>query len=456
MKLTHFTAVLAAPMLALSAQAVPQEPTSFLDPEATFLQPEMETQLEPGGWMEGDFMTGDWFGFRDTLRDSGVNVFAFYNSIINGNVVGGTKPGHATYVQDAWAGIELDLEKLIGWNGATAVASGIYRQGADLTAIAIGSQYSVQQVVGGQTIFLYQAFLEQEMTDQLTLKIGRYGASDDFNASPLYGYSLNNGINGNIRNVLYDTRFSAYPFSVWAASLFYEPTPEVTAKLGIFQTSYEMFNPDDHGVNLAFNDNDGFTLIAQLGWSPEFNKRKIVTEPSDGKNPPKTEMKGMPGHYWIGGTWSSFGGYQRFDGGFEDMSFGFYAHADQMVFQESPGSDQGLTAWVATGFYPQEEISIVPFQLNVGLNYKGLIPGRDDDRTIFHFIYGQFSRDYARSVEAGGGGYPQSEKIIEAGYRIQLTPWAYIQPDVQYVINPGGTGNIPNALVIGPQMGITF
>jgi porin len=31
-----------------------------------------------------------------------------------------------------------------------------------------------------------------------------------------------------------------------------------------------------------------------------------------------------------------------------------------------------------------------------------------------------------------------------------------VQPDIQWVINPGGTGNIPNALVLGAQMGVTF
>jgi carbohydrate-selective porin OprB len=29
-------------------------------------------------------------------------------------------------------------------------------------------------------------------------------------------------------------------------------------------------------------------------------------------------------------------------------------------------------------------------------------------------------------------------------------------PSVQYVIRPGGTGGIPNALVIGAEIGVTF
>ena len=98
----------------------------------------------------------------------------------------------------------------------------------------------------------------------------------------------------------------------------------------------------------------------------------------------------------------------------------------------------------------------MPFQLNVGLNYKGLLPGRGDDRTMLHFIYGDLSSDYARSVRVPAGRRAESEKVVELAHRFQLTPWSYFQPDLQYVIDPGGTGDIPNALVIGFQMGLTF
>ena len=79
------------------------------------------------------------------------------------------------------------------------MVSGIDRAGEDLTRKYVGSIYSVQQMVGGQRPFLYQVFLEQKLAGKkVTLKLGRFSASDDFNASPFYGYSLNNGIDGDI------------------------------------------------------------------------------------------------------------------------------------------------------------------------------------------------------------------------------------------------------------------
>ncbi len=185
-------------------------------------------------------------------------------------------------------------------------------------------------------------------------------------------------------------------------------------------------------------------------------KQPVSSGASDGKGASTFVMKGMPGHYQVGVTFSQWDFYPRFLGGFEDHSYGFYVHADQMVYQEAPGSDQGLYVFVASGYYPQSEISIVPFQINAGLHYKGLFPGRDDDRTVLHFIYGNLSDDYARSVHVPGRHFADSEKVLEFGHRFQVTKWSYIQPDLQYVIDPGGTGDIPDAVVIGAQMGVTF
>jgi porin len=420
--------------------------------DPSLLQPEMETQV--AALPPGDYMFADWGGVRSNLHELGIDFFGFYNAIINGNVVGGFDPGHATYAHDIWLGAKFDLERLFGWTGGLFAISFIDRAGDDLTIQHIGSIYSTQQLVGGQRPFLYQVYLEQKLGTYITAKVGRYGASDDFNTSPWYGYALNNGINGNIRNVLFDTRFSAYPFAVWAASVFLDPTPEFHLKAGVFQVSEGMFENDDNGLNFGIGDRDGYLAIVQVAWTPEFRKTGTISA-GDPKAGPLT-TKGMPGHYWLGATFSQWDLYQKFLGGFLDHSYGFYAHADQMVYREQVGSEQGLTVFLASGYYPQEEISRVPFQINAGLNYLGLFPGRDKDHTIVYFIYGDIGSDYARSVQRPGGHRAQSEEVIEVGHRFQITRWSYLQPDLQWVIDPGGTGDIPNAVVVGAQMGVTF
>jgi len=127
-----------------------------------------------------------------------------------------------------------------------------------------------------------------------------------------------------------------------------------------------------------------------------------------------------------------------------------------MIFHETPGSDQGLTIWSAFVLSPQQNIAKLPFPVNGGLTYRGVIPTRDDDFACFGVVYGKFSRNYARTVSEAGEGYPDYELVFEWNYKIQLTKFAFIQPDIQWVINPGGTNRIPNALVLGALMGVVF
>ena len=188
-----------------------------------------------------------------------------------------------------------------------------------------------------------------------------------------------------------------------------------------------MFVADDNGLNFGIGSRDGFTAIVQIGWSPELSRQSVPASTEE-KNVTSSTCQGMPGHYWFGVTYSQWDLYPRFGGGFE---------------------------FVASGYYPQKEISIVPFQVNIGFNYKGLFPSRGQDHTMLHFIYGNLTRDYARKVRLAGGGDPGSEKVIEVAHRFQIRRWTYFQPNVQWVIDPGGTGRIP-AVVIGAQMGLTF
>jgi porin len=65
-----------------------------------------------------------------------------------------------------------------------------------------------------------------------------------------------------------------------------------------------------------------------------------------------------------------------------------------------------------------------------------------------------------------GSYYPVrgSETFFEITYQYQLTPWCQIQPDFQYVINPGAGVLNPNApgqrianeFVLGLRMIISF
>ena len=404
-------------------------------------------------WWRGEWLTGDWGGTREHLVNDGITPYLFYTSIVVGNPVGGHEQVGPRYEQDFNFGLIFDLQKLAGWNGATINVNGIDRFGKTIRR-EIGSVYDPVELYGGQTLFLYNVTLEQKFWNDIgSFKIGRFSPGDDFATSPLYGYYVSNGIDGQIRAVIDDTRFATYPFASWAARLRFDPSPEFNIMTGIFEVSDQLTNHDRHGVNFAINDQDGTQLVQQFGWTPEFAKEPVDRDPKS----TQPKLAGLPGHYFIGGYFSN-SDYAQFGTDVRTrLSYGFYAHADQMVYRPSRASDTGLAIFATAAYAPQPNIAILPFQLSGGAIYQGLLPDRPKDATIFGVIYGNFSNDYADSVSASFGGATPTEEIDwEVGYRVQFTDFAYIQPDVQVITNPGGSGTIPDAVVLGAQIGITF
>ena len=467
---------------AMAQSEVPGDPSGDIANNGSFFghsrfwsyyNPYPSNYITSDEWWHGNAFLGDFWGLRNMIDDSGLEASASYTNNIAGNPVGGKSQGFA-YADNFSVGLQFDFEKLLGWHGLSLVVSALDRNGSNLSARNIGNQFTVQQVYGTQTTVFYALALEQLLLeDKLSIKIGRFTTGDDFASSPLYWLYMNNGIDGNPQALPVNTGFSSYPAAVWGARVRIDPTPDWNALAGIYQTT----NPDlykYHGLNWSMNSNDGVLMIGQVGWTPEFFKKPVAanSKPSDGKSavaskslsegksvkPEASEggMSGLQGHYWFGAYYSP-SQYTEFNSTQSATnSYGFYWHADQMVWQEEAGSDQGLTLWSAVVLSPQQNISKLPFQINGGVVYRGLIPTRDSDCTMLGFVYGNFSNDFAAQVNATGAGSPEYEIAAEIGYRFNLAKFAYIQPNIQWIINPGGTGNIPNALVLGAQMGVTF
>ena len=55
-----------------------------------------------------DRLTGDWGGARAELADAGVDVFAYFNAIVAGNVSGGVSKD-SDYAGDLFYGAKFDL-----------------------------------------------------------------------------------------------------------------------------------------------------------------------------------------------------------------------------------------------------------------------------------------------------------------------------------------------------------
>jgi porin len=97
--------------------------------------------------------------------------------------------------------------------------------------------------------------------------------------------------------------------------------------------------------------------------------------------------------------------------------------------------------------------------------------GRDDDTAGIGMGFARVS-DSARGLSIDTANFnpgvysplQTNETFLEATYQYQVMPWWQIQPDIQYVFNPGGgivnpnnpSQKIKNETVLGIRTNITF
>ena len=88
-----------------------------------------------------------------------------------------------------------------------------------------------------------------------------------------------------------------------------------------------------------------------------------------------------------------------------------------------------------------------------GLNYTGLIPGREEDVLGFGLVH---TRQSAAYLEATNNSTFIAETAFEITYTTNLTDWLSIQPDFQYIQQPNMSLDLPNTMVVGVRISAGF
>ena len=123
-----------------------------------------------------------------------------------------------------------------------------------------------------------------------------------------------------------------------------------------------------------------------------------------------------------------------------------------MVWVDPNESDRTINVFARVMGAPQADRNLVTFSMNAGLTFHEPFLHRDDDTfgDRHGLRQGQQQRRRARqglprSTPARYVPARGSETYVEVTYQYQVTPWWQLQPDIQYVFNPGGGIANPNA-----------
>ena len=392
-------------------------------------------------WLTGDRAFDVFVPAKKEWSDKGLGIGGSYTTDLLGNPVGGKKQGF-TYYGQLQLILAAELEKLVGWRDAYFVASMFDSAGNNLSRNYVGNYFNVTEVASIPTVVLGQVYLEQRLLDdKISLKLGRMGIGSDFVVMDMFNLYVG-GIDGHTPVFVWNTFWSGAATATWAGVVKAEPHEDVTLRFGVYQATKANRVIANHGMNMEFGPSDGVQMFGEGGW-----KTKLRTAWDEGT--------ALPGEHKFGGYWSSWE-YNAFGGGTAPQTWGMYWIGQQMVWRERENTDEGITLWYSFVYAPSDNVSRFPFFNGAGAGWQGAIPGREEDWILFGSYNGTMSREFASRQEARGLGDPTFEWVLEWDYRAQITPWLYVMPCAQWIIQPGATGRIPNALVLGAEIGVTF
>jgi porin len=467
---TRRTSTAAAALLAAAASPALAAPPPLSIPISGTLNPDGTQGFSGflGNLQRSNYLLGDLFGLRTTLSKYGIELAIQETSEVLGNATGGVRTG-AAYDGLTQAILQLDTQRAFGLYGGLFNISALQIHGRNLSADNLYSLQTASGIESDRATRLWELWYDQKFLpeDRLDIKIGQQSLDQEFISSPNGAYFLNTMFGWPlVPSVDLPGGGPAYPLSDLGIRFRYRPINPLTILVGLFNGSPSPTNQGDAQLadrsGTSFPTNGGQLIFAELQWS--YPAIGAMEEPG----------QGAPlGHTYRLGAWydsEKFDDYRYDNTGLPLAAhnttgiprshigdYSIYAVADQMVWRKANDPNRSVSLFGRAMGTPQADRNLVDFSLNAGLVYHDPITNRPDDTLALGMGYAHVSqsvsdadRDIALSNPTGFNPVRSTETYVEATYQYQIHPWWQIQPDIQYVFNPGGgiaNPYVPNKLV---------
>ncbi len=497
-RLRAFRCLSAALLWLVAAAALRADPPANGGASGTAAAPDA-----PKGFFDRDSPLPDPGGWRGALADRGVVLGVLYTGEVFGNPVGGYRQG-AVYDGLLTLGLDVDFAKLAGLPGLKFHALAYNPHGVSGTDRYVHDLNRFSSIDAFDSIRLFELWAEASLFGNVVnLRAGQLAVDAEF-AATQGGALFVHSNDGALPSLTLNVPTPDYPQAVPGVRLRLN-TPDARCYFqgGVYSGNANAdrdgdpdpgFHPgtayNDDGIRFPISGNQGLFSIYEVGF--------LLNSGQD--------ARGLPGAYRVGGFFDTDGvSDRRFDArGLSladprstgrprrhDGDGGVYAVAEQVVYRP-PGAGGGqredvsqtaaapvgnaedssltggatpsgpeLRVFGRASFAPPDR-NLVDCYLETGLNYRALLPGRGRDVFGLGFTYTDLSGDVRRAARDANhfqGTHqrlPDYEGVLEATYQINVSPWLQVQPDLQYIVHPGGSPRYGNALILGVRSVITF
>jgi porin len=208
----------------------------------------------------------------------------------------------------------------------------------------------------------------------------------------------------------------------------------ISLKAGIYEGDPGDLQQDPYNLDLSLDLKEGVFSIIEAGYNHNF-------------------FKGFKGVIKLGASLHSGNHMHLTDSSIiYPGNYSIYLIADQEIYREEESSDQGLGLLMQLGGAPRNR-NLNDFFMALGLNYTGLFKGRNADIMGIAVAHASISAPY---IKANNYCIRSAETAIEISYKAFLFKHIFLQPNLQYIINPGVIPGIDHAGVAILRIGIIY
>lgn len=403
-------------------------------------------------------LTGDWGGARTQAWQNGVHWEGGLKwDLLNGRSGASDKTRSAVHLD---LKLRTDLENLFGWKDTVAYFN-VIDDGGNGTNAHAGSLTGVSNIeVPVATARVFNAWVQKGFfDDQFSVLAGIYPIDSEFFTMdsaallihPAYGTPADLALTHSpsiFNNAAFGVRAKAYSSdrSFYGMAALMDGVP----------------NDPDHPKRTAiqFSKANGAFAIAEFGWTPlEAGHFFEATDPA--RVLPTSDIVAHEKYGGVGKYALGFWGYSAQQPDLVDVnaggravqrhSTGGYVLAERTLWGLGNDVGRDVSAFVRYTFADPNTIAIDQ-SWNLGLRVRGPVASRPQDTLVIGWTQAKIASKYRRQFAD-----PASvEEEMELSWRIALSPWLAVQPDAQYLRNPGGNAAAKAVTVVGARLEVVF
>ena len=346
------------------------------------------------------------------------------------NARGGLAVG-GDYLDNLDLQLAVDGERAFGVPGLSAFVYGLYDNGGSISGRYVGDIHAVSNIEAVRAWRLYEAWVDWRPSRRrdLSLRFGLYDVNSEFDASSVSGLFINGthgmgidfsqaGLNGP----------SIFPFTSLGLRLQAHWKAGWSARFAVLDGVPQ--DPDrPAATRIRLGGADGALLAAE------------VAQESAGR-------RAVLGHWRFTTDFDDLG---RVDAVGQPLrrsgSHGSYAFVEGDLWRASAGARR-LQGVLRVGI-ASADVNPVQRSARLGLVLDEPFAGGLADQVGVAFAVARYGSPYLLGSAEAGSPRLRSESNIELTYRIAPSDWLTLQPNVQWVINPGGEPGIADAWVLG-------